>query len=271
MNLQTQTLKKSFWNNFFDTFTRAYSGTYTWIKDCCKNVDPEFRNYLTELPIFGLTQLASSQTPSTTLKDDGNRLIVFVHGIAGHRGNFLPMQKYFNLMGRKRTVSIGFPNNNSIEEMAEYLRKTITQLVKENNLPKKDSIEIVTHSMGGIVARYALQDSSFAAKVSTLVTLGTPHQGTHLARYLDTLKIKELRPSSNILQKLDYQIPWGNDPKMPRMVCFWSPNDLILLPPQSALIDGAEEISVPESTHLGFLLKPKIWSKILNVLNPKLS
>jgi triacylglycerol esterase/lipase EstA (alpha/beta hydrolase family) len=197
-------------------------------------------------------------------------LIIFVHGLAGHRGNFLPMQSYFSWMGRSRSISIGFPNRNSIEEMADHLQRTIERLARENQLPADNSIDIVAHSMGGIITRLALQDPQIAARIHTVITLATPHNGTQLARYLDTLTLRALRPSSKLLNDLSCQLPWGKDPHMPRLICFWTPKDLILLPPQSAVVEGAQAVCVPESTHLGFVLKPAVWELIYRLLTPKL-
>ena len=173
-------------------------------------------------------------------------------------------------MGRTQTVSVGFPNSDSIPIMANHLQDTIARLVEDNNLPAQKGIDIVAHSMGGIITRLALQDPSFAKHIHTLVTLATPHNGTQLARYVDTVKIKELRPSSDLLQELDCQLPWGSNSSMPRLVCFWTPKDLILLPPKSAVAQGAEEVCIHDSSHLGFVLKPAVWGKILRLLSPVL-
>jgi triacylglycerol esterase/lipase EstA (alpha/beta hydrolase family) len=217
-----------------------------------------------------LTLIAPGKTPLQPLPVDGHRLILFIHGLGGHRGNFVPMQSYFKWMGRARSVSIGFPNRDSIEEMASHLSGTIERLARENGLPAENSIDIVAHSMGGIISRLALQDPAIAARVHTLVTLATPHHGTQLARYLDTRKVRALQPNSDMFKKLGSQLPWGSDPSMPRLICLWTPKDLILLPPESGIVEGARAVCVPESTHLGFVLKPAIWELIFRLLTPKL-
>lgn len=270
MEAQAQPSQNSFWNTLGNSLLNAATVTGSWLEARYRNIDPEFRTHLGEAPFLALTLLAPDQTPTYTLKDDGHRLIVFVHGLAGHRGNFLPMQKYFAWMGRTQTVSVGFPNTDSIQEMANHLRQTIKRLAEENDLPNQKGIDIVAHSMGGIVTRLALQDPEFASQIHTFITLATPHNGTQLARYVDTLKIKELRPSSDLLRELDCQLPWGSDSNMPRLICFWTPTDLILLPPESAIADGAEDICLPESSHLGFILKPSVWDKLLRILTPYL-
>src|SRR5262249_9575916 len=44
-----------------------------------------------------------------------------------------------------------------------------------------DRVDIIAHSLGGLDARYALSHLGLAAKVRSLVTVGTPHRGTPLA------------------------------------------------------------------------------------------
>jgi triacylglycerol esterase/lipase EstA (alpha/beta hydrolase family) len=269
MNTTTEQPVSSFWSRLGGSLLRAGTASFSWAKDRYEGIAPEFRTHLGEAPLLALTLLAPGKTPKLSLPDDGQRLVVFVHGLAGHRGNFLPMQSYFGWLGRSRTVSIGFPNRNSIEEMAEHLATSIEALARENQLEGK-SIDIVAHSMGGIITRLALRDPELASRIHTVITLATPHHGTQLARYLDTMKVRELQPGSKLLGELSCQLPWGRDPLMPRLICFWTPKDLVLLPPRSAVVDGAEEVCVPESTHLGFMLKPVVWEQVFRILTPEL-
>ena len=234
---------------------------------------PELRTHLGEATLLALTLAASPKTPRKPLHNDGQRLVIFIHGLAGHRGNFIPMQTFFRCLGRTRTVSIGFPDTSSLEIMADHLRETVEKLVRDNNLPPRRSVDIVAHSMGGIVARLALLTPGFGCRIHTLVTLSSPHQGTELARYAATLKIKALRPSSDLYKQLNQQVPWNRESHLPRLVCLWTPKDLILLPPTSAVIEGAEERCVPTSSHLGYLFKPEVWKEVLQILNdpPRIS
>ena len=270
MSAPTKTAAQPGCNRFGQSLLNAGSAAFGWAKRSYEGIAPEFRTHLGETPLLALTLLAPGKTPSRPLPPDGHRLIVFVHGLGGHRGNFVPMQTYFKWMGRSRSVSVGFPDRSSIEAMAEHLKRTIEELARDNQLAADNSIDIVAHSMGGIISRLALQDPAIAARVHSLVTLATPHHGTQLARYLDTTKIRALQPRSALLNELSSQLPWGSRPGMPRLLCFWTPQDLILLPPESAVVEGARAICVPESTHLGFVLKPRVWEQIYHLLTPKL-
>lgn len=68
----------------------------------------------------------------------------------------------------------------TFEEEAERAEKFIQRLEIEK-------FHILAHSAGGIVAKMLLQKSSFAGKVLSLTTIGTPHQGSFLAEIVDSL------------------------------------------------------------------------------------
>jgi pimeloyl-ACP methyl ester carboxylesterase len=225
-------------------------------------VDPSFRQHLAESSVLGLTMVAGRRTPDLRLPDDGGRAVVFIHGLAGHRGNFVPLQRYFAYRGRTRVISIGFEDYSSIESIAEQLKTVLRELLAVNELPAGPAVDLIAHSMGGIVCRLALLDEDIASRVDRLITIATPHDGTQLARFLDTAKLRSLRPGSELLQRLEAQLPWRARAGHPRLVCFWSRQDLVLLPPESAYVDGAVAVELNDCTHNGFLIRPRAIREI---------
>ncbi|HYR19069.1 MAG TPA: alpha/beta fold hydrolase [Myxococcales bacterium] len=57
---------------------------------------------------------------------------------------------------------------------AEQLRALVQQLPSER-------VNVIAHSMGGLDARYAISRLGLRDRVASLVTIGTPHQGTPVA------------------------------------------------------------------------------------------
>jgi hypothetical protein len=79
-------------------------------------------------------------------------------------------------------------------------------------------IDVVAHSMGGLLVRYALtmvamKDPNFppALNIEDVVTLGTPHKGSSWACWGDTTQEIELCPSSGLMKwlKANAQDPQG--------------------------------------------------------------
>ena len=107
------------------------------------------------------------------------------------------MQTYFRLQYRD-TINIGF-DTSRIESMADELRSTLRSLILRNNIPV-NGIDIVAHSLGGIISRVTLQ-TRLQPYVRNLITLATPTP-VRTARYLDTPICRGLMPNSSLLQNL---------------------------------------------------------------------
>jgi triacylglycerol esterase/lipase EstA (alpha/beta hydrolase family) len=179
--------------------------------------------------------------------------------MGGKRGDFLPMSLYLRLMGRTRSYRINFDAGQSIEEMAEALANFIRDVI---NATGEKHVEIVAHSLGGIVSRLSINEHAIDSHVKTLITLGTPHKGTYPARYANTANIRDIRPDSVLIRRLNGKSLPGNI----RTVTFWSKNDLFVLPAESAALEGSEQIDASPFTHYSYLIDPESWIKVGRIL-----
>lgn len=228
--------------------------------------DPDLRRHLAQLPLLGLTMLVPSKTEVEPLPDDGHRPVIFVSGLGGGPGNFLPMRLFFRLVGRSRSYTLGYDSRESLEAMASRLGDFVLEVIERNGLPAEAKVDVVAHSQGGLVARLALEEERVRSRVATLVTLGAPHSGSHLARYGATPYWRNLRPDSEVLARLARQLPWRGPPEQPRLVCLWSDADVVLLPASSARVLGAENVEVPGFTHYSYLVHPEGWRRAFAAL-----
>jgi pimeloyl-ACP methyl ester carboxylesterase len=231
-----------------------------------RTVDPDLRMHLAQIPLVGLTLLGPGDDHARNLPDDGHRPLVFVHGLGGAAGNFVAMRAFFDLAGRTRSYAPRLPGHRTMQELGTFLADFLEEVVQVNGLQAHEQIDLVAHSMGGLVARGALQDPRLRSRVATLLTLGTPHSGSHLARYGGQQYSRDLRPDSALLQGLASQIPWRGPPDQPRLICFWSPADVALLPATSACVVGAENVELPGFTHYAYLIHPRAWARAIEVL-----
>jgi pimeloyl-ACP methyl ester carboxylesterase len=229
------------------------------VADTYAAIDPDMRRQIAEAPLLGLTLLSPGERSLEPLPDDGKRPIVWVHGLGGHAKNFVLMRTYFRLHGRKRTTSYPL-RDGSIEDEARDLGAFILALAERTG---QEKIDVVAHSMGGVITRLALEDPAVRAKVGTLVTLGTPHAGTHLARLAATSRTLDLRPGSPVMDRLARQLPWVSPP---RLVALYSENDTVILPVEAAQVEGAENVACHGTTHMGFLLEVGVFRKVLDAL-----
>lgn len=220
-----------------------------------KTIDPDVMRHLAQLPLLSYSLLVSRREKIDPQKPDGYRPLIFVHGLGGNRGNFLLMSWYLHLMGRKRSYKIHFEPGQTVDDMARALTQFIEDVKKVTG---EEKVDIIAHSLGGLVARLAMNEFDADKSISTLVTLGTPHMGTYPARYANTSITRDLRPESDLIMRVNEK-PWPEDVNG---ITFFSRNDLFVLPADSAKVEGTKQIDMTPFTHYSYLLDPKSWSTV---------
>ena len=233
--------------------------------DAYRSVDPDLRRHVAHTPIVGLTHLLPT-APIAALPDDGHNPVIFVHGLAGHPGNFFALRQFMAFHGRTRGYAVPLPGRARFPVQADALSHAIREVCAVNGLPDTARVDIVAHSMGGLVTRYALEDAAVRERIGRIVTLGTPHTGTWAARYAATHQTLDLRPTADVMTVLNAQIPWAA--AWPRLFTFWSRADMLLLPPESALVDGGVAVDCSDVSHMSYLLNPRVFARVVECLAP---
>jgi pimeloyl-ACP methyl ester carboxylesterase len=205
--------------------------------------------WLTHGLLFGFSFLPSRHRP---LRNPRIRTVVFVHGLAGNRANFFPLQAYLRARGHRRQLSFNYRSRGSIEGLALNLKRKLDRNVKGGR------IDLVCHSMGGLVARYYVQALGGSRRVDRVVTLGTPHHGSFASAYLPVSPVTQLRPGSPFLRDLD-ALPL---PSKVRFHSFAARDDLLVLPCESALATFGEAVMLEDLGHMDMLLSPRVFAAV---------
>jgi pimeloyl-ACP methyl ester carboxylesterase len=92
-----------------------------------------------------------------------------------------------------------------------------------------DRVHVVGHSLGGLIARYLVQRLGGDRRVESLVTLGTPHEGSIWAHVVPTPLIRQLRPDSPVIQELAEAAPGCRTP----LTAIYSDFDQMVVPTSS--------------------------------------
>ncbi len=182
--------------------------------------------------------------------------VVFVHGLAGNRAQFFPLQGYLRWQGHGRQYSYNYRSKGSIEEKGVELKRHLDEHVKGGR------ITLIAHSMGGLVSRVYLQMLGGDRRVDTLVTLGTPHLGSHAAQWMPTPLVRQLKPDGPFLAHLN-GLP---APQGVRCVSFAATDDLMVLPGTNALGFG-EEVLLEGKGHLDILFSKDVFHHVGRVLD----
>lgn len=208
---------------------------------------------------------ASQRWPDTlTGAGTGGRGVLLVHGYLCNRGFWNPW--YPRLQARGVPVvgvnleSVFCP----IDDYADQIDAALVQLQRATG----QAPLVVCHSMGGLAVRAwrrsrLLRGEDAAAtdaRVHHVLTIGTPHRGTWLARFGRRPNAIQMRRDSPWLQGLaaSESAAWRA-----RFTCVWSACDNVTFPPRCATLDGAAPIHQPGRAHQDLLDDPAVFTLVL--------
>ena len=186
------------------------------------------------------------------------RTLVFVHGLGANRSSFLPLQAYLRVHGHGRQLAYSYRSAGSLERVALGLKRLIDDKVGGGR------IDLVAHSMGGLVSRLYLQKLGGARRVDRLITLGTPHAGSHAANFLPSALVRQLLPDGPFLRDLNaLPVPSGVD-----TTSIVAGRDLLVQPVDSAVCPFGRSVRFDNAGHLELLFRPDVMAEVLHRLEP---
>jgi triacylglycerol lipase len=157
--------------------------------------------------------------------------IVLVHGWVDNRSIFTLLRRQLHRRGFGRVVTMNYSVlTHDIAGAAARLAALVERVCDETGW---ETVQVVGHSMGGLVARYYVQRLGGDARVDTLATLGTPHAGTRAAHLFVGRAVGQLRPSSPVIAELAEPAPGCRT----KFVSVWSDLDAMVVPKESARLD----------------------------------
>lgn len=226
-----------------------------------RGIDPDVRRHIAQLPLMSYSLFGRGEKAIEPLPEDGHPPLIFVHGLGGGRGDFAPMAWFLRFLGRQRSYAIRFENSGDVLSRGEELARFVNEVLAVTG---ESQVDIVAHSLGGVVSRVAILDHDLGQRVRRLVTLGSPHAGTYAARLGNTPVTHDLRPDSPFMVQLASR-PW---PESVKVISCWSASDLVILPAQSAALSGAVQVELTPLTHYGYLVHPRAWATVRQALLP---
>ncbi|HEY1227506.1 MAG TPA: alpha/beta fold hydrolase, partial [Ramlibacter sp.] len=120
---------------------------------------------------------------------DGAAGIVFIHGFVCNRGFWTPWLQEAQRLGHPFTAVNLEPVFGSIDAYVPIIDDTVRRMTAATGRPPL----LVCHSMGGLAARAWLRRAAGSTRVSHVVTIASPHQGTWLARFGRTANGRQMR------------------------------------------------------------------------------
>ncbi|MGX4690299.1 esterase/lipase family protein [Streptomyces sp. JNUCC 63] len=203
---------------------------------------------------------------ATQLPTEAKPPVVLLHGFIDNRSVFVLLRRNLAQHGRQRVESLNYsPLTCDIRTAAALLGRHIEEICERTD---SRQVDVVGHSLGGLIARYYVQRLGGDLRVRTLVTLGTPHSGTRVAPLANAHPIvRQMRPGSELIEELSRPAPGCRT----QFVSFWSDLDHLMDPLESACIDHpdlrAENVQVSGIGHLALPVHPAVATGIRQALD----
>ncbi|MES2398500.1 MAG: alpha/beta fold hydrolase [Pseudomonadota bacterium] len=186
--------------------------------------------------------------------------VVFIHGFFCNRGLWTPWLERLQEQGRVFAAVSLEPIFGSIDDYAPQIDAAVRQVTGATGVPPL----LVCHSMGGLAARAWLKAHGSEARVRHVVTIGTPHRGTWLARFGHGHNGLQMRLTSDWLGQLDE----GMHPERhARFTCWYSNTDNIVFPTSTATLPGADNRLVRGAAHVQMAFLPEVMNTTLALLD----
>lgn len=189
----------------------------------------------------------------------GRRGVVFIHGFVCNRGFWTPWLERLAGGGNSFAAINLEPVFGSIDDYVTIVEQAVARVTEVSGLPPV----LVCHSMGGLAARAWLRTGPHAAKVHHVVTIGTPHRGTWLARFSRLPNGRQMAFGSEWLRQLEDDA--ARQPQPP-FTCWYSNCDNVVFPSSTATLPDADNRLVVGVAHVELAFHPKVMAATLALL-----
>jgi len=187
--------------------------------------------------------------------------ILFLHGVFHNPSTFTWIRRQLRREGHTDFGEINLFNSlKSIEHNAKRVGVAVERLKARSGAK---TVDLVAHSMGGIVARYYVQMLGGESSIRNLITLATPHQGIPWARYSVFPGIREIAPEHPTIKALR-EAPL---PAATQSVAISGELDILMRPTDCDRWPGVRNIRLKDVGHAGLLFSERVVQILVSHLN----
>jgi triacylglycerol esterase/lipase EstA (alpha/beta hydrolase family) len=196
--------------------------------------------------------------PSPPAAAPQRRPVILLHGYGLGAGSLALLARRLRRDGWTWVWPVNHvPMLGDIRRNVDALAAAVDEVRK---LSGADRVDIVAHSMGGLVTRAFIKTGG-AVAVHRVITLGTPHRGTvygNLVGWADPM-VGQMRIDSTFLDELSRDDRVPNDTNV---VSIYSLFDAVVVPPENAYYAGACNIQIDGVGHNALLLSRRVYELI---------
>ena len=212
------------------------------------------RLFFTALAALFLASCASQQPATSAPVPPQPSTIVIVHGLYANANHVHPLSNTLTAEGFTCLTPTLLPNDGSvsIKELAQQLNDYLAR-----ELPADAPIQLVGHSMGGLVALQYIQQHDENMRTRALHSIACPHHGTILANLHGGTGGREMLPGSPLVKELLSTVPHCP------VTTYRSPHDLVIIPNNSATLTYADNQIIASTGHNEILSSEELKKNLL--------
>ncbi|MBX7065663.1 MAG: alpha/beta fold hydrolase [Parachlamydiales bacterium] len=203
--------------------------------------------------LLALIGVAFLRFVPTKEKIQGNgRPILLVHGYMNHSSVWVLFKKQMEMLGFGPIymINLGHPFR-SIRTYAERVQKKAEEIAKETG---RNDLVLIGHSMGGLVS--SLYAAALAPRntVTDVITIGSPLNGTPVARIGLGPNAREMQPDSSLLKEMREAMSRRKDIRFFHLA---TKSDQLVIPGASAVIPENSNFIYEDLGHASLLYSPR--------------
>lgn len=215
---------------------------------------------LASLRTFFYAQIRYAARPLPSGDDRGRMPVLLVSGYVCNRGLWRPFARWLAARGHAiESVNLE-PLFGPIDAYVPIVAGGVARLRERTGAAR---VAVVAHSMGGLAVRAFLARHGHDA-IGAVVTLGTPHRGTWLARLGHGVNVSQMRPGSDWLRALaERETPGARA----LFTVVLSHHDNIVVPQAIQTLDGARTVEVAARGHLELAYDRAVWARVADAVD----
>jgi triacylglycerol lipase len=226
------------------------------------------RHRVLALVLGTLAFAATAMVPTPAEAQEERNPVIFVHGwfltdvwgpaLADFQANGYDADELFVFT----YDTFGTSNSQTALDFGAFLEDVLRQTGAER-------ADVISHSMGSLSTRECIKFGDCEGRVDNWVSLGGANHGTYiswLCLFFSPTTCAEMSPGSDYLTRLN-QPPEVTD-GAESWTTLWSPLDGVIIPAESTVLEGADNIRLPASVnHLSMLSDPGVLAQVRDVLD----
>jgi triacylglycerol lipase len=199
-----------------------------------------------------VTLVGRDLSPIIPTVRDGDDVVVFVHGFLASAGVFRPLRTELERAAGARIATFTHAPCLGVQRIAHQLGQLL------NRISTGARITLVGHSLGGVVARWYVQEMGGDARVAQTVSLASPFRGLgHVPQWLVGVDLHE---ESSLLKQLRAGAARCAVPHTSIVAA----DDAVIVGVETACLGVGDVVVLPGRGHNSLLFDPAVAALLID-------